>query len=155
MHLLQRYYQSLASLKKCTCQVLWKKMVQNNCPKAENAECSFRHGCRSTDQIFTRQQIFEKLCQIAFLTSRKQTTGFLEKSFGECCGSTVLMTVCYWSSCHCISAQTFASMLAESNHNHTVLVFHFDKGVCCRCSSSMPRVTNVVPVGTRLPARTM
>ena len=32
------------------------------------------------------------------LTSRKHTTGFIVQSFGECCGSTVLMAACYWPS---------------------------------------------------------
>jgi len=35
-------------------------------------------------------------------TSRKHTTGFLVKNFGECCGSTVLTAACYWPSNHCI-----------------------------------------------------
>jgi len=29
-------------------------------------------------------------------TSKKHTTGSLMKSFWECCGSAVLMAVCYW-----------------------------------------------------------
>jgi len=52
------------------------------------------------------------------LTSRKHTTGFLVKSFGECCRSTVLTAACYlWPSSHCILAQKFVSMSAELNPN--------------------------------------
>jgi len=45
--------------------------------------------------------------------SRNHTTGFLVKSFGECCESTVLTAACYWPSSHCIPAQRFVSMLGE------------------------------------------
>jgi len=37
--------------------------------------------------------------------SRKHTTGFFAKSFGECCRSTVLTATCYWPSSHCIPTQ--------------------------------------------------
>ena len=37
--------------------------------------------------------------------SRKHTTGFLVKSFGECCRSTVLTATCYWLTSHCIPTQ--------------------------------------------------
>ena len=50
------------------------------------------------------------------LTSRKHTTEFLVKSFGRCCGSTVLTATCYWSSSHCIPVQNFVSVSGELNH---------------------------------------
>ena len=56
------------------------------------------------------------------LTSRKHATGFLAKSFGECCGSAVLTAACYWPSSHWSPAQKFASLSAKFNHNHPPLV---------------------------------
>ena len=55
-------------------------------------------------------------------TSRKHTTGFLVKNFGECCGSMVLTAACYLPSSHCIPAQKFVSMLGKLTHNRSPLV---------------------------------
>ena len=65
-----------------------------------------------------------KMCKHALSTSTKEhsdlststklgAAGFLVKSFGECCGSTVLTTACYWPSSHCISDQMFVSVSGE------------------------------------------
>jgi len=62
------------------------------------------------------------------LTSREHTTGFLAKSFGECCGSTVLTAACYWPSSRCIPAQKFVSMLAKLNHNRSPWAFWTRQG---------------------------
>jgi len=67
-------------------------------------------------------------------TSRKHTTGFLMKSFGECCGP-VLTTACYWPSSHCIPAQKFVSASGKLNHNRSPLVLDSDKDACCHCFS--------------------
>jgi len=64
------------------------------------------------------------------LTSRKHTTGFLVKSFGECCRSTVLTAACYWPSSYCVPAQTFVSASRESNHDNSRLVLDSDKDAC-------------------------
>jgi len=55
------------------------------------------------------------------------------KSFGECCGITVLTATCYWPSS--IPAQKL-SVAAELNHNRSPWVLDSDKGVCCNHSSS-------------------
>ena len=62
-------------------------------------------------------------------TSRKHMTGFLMKSSGKCCGSTVLTAACYWLSSHCISAQKFVSVSWESNPNCSPLLLDSDR-VC-------------------------
>jgi len=67
-------------------------------------------------------------------TSRKHTTGFLMKSFGECCGP-VLTTACYWPSSHCIPAQTFVPASGKLNHDRSPLVLDSDKDACCYCFS--------------------
>jgi len=35
-------------------------MPRNSEPNLENSQCGFRPGCRTTDQIFSHQQIFDK-----------------------------------------------------------------------------------------------
>jgi len=62
-------------------------------------------------------------------TSRKHTTGFLVKSFGECYVSTVLTAACYWQSSHCIPAQKFVSVSGKLNHDRLPFVLDSDK-VC-------------------------
>jgi len=52
-------------------------------------------------------------CTHVLSTSIKHTTGFLVKSSGQCCGSTVLTAACYWPSSHCIPAQKFVSVSGE------------------------------------------
>ena len=68
--------------------------------------------------------------------SRKHTTGFLVKSFGECCKSTILTATCYWPTSHCIPAQKFMSVSGEVNHDLSPWVLDSDKGVCCHHSFS-------------------
>jgi len=67
----------------------------------------------------------------ALSTSRKHTTGFLVKSFGECCGCAVLTTACYWPSSHCIPAQKFVFVWGELTYDRSPLVLDSDKGACC------------------------
>jgi len=55
-------------------------------------------------------------------TSGKYTTGFLAKSFGGCCGNTVLTGAYCWPSSDRIAAQKIVSMSTELNHNHSALV---------------------------------
>jgi len=43
-----------------------------------------------------------KTSRHALSTSRKHTTGFLVKRFGECWVSRVLTAACYWPSSHSI-----------------------------------------------------
>jgi len=68
-------------------------------------------------------------------TSRKHTTGFLVKSFRECCGSAVLTAACYWPSSHCIPAQKFVSASGELNHGRSPWMLDSDKDACCYCFS--------------------
>jgi len=67
-------------------------------------------------------------------TLRKHTTGFLMKSFGECCRP-VLTNACYWPSSHCIPAQKFVSASGKLNHDRSPLVLDSDKDACCHCFS--------------------
>jgi len=64
-------------------------------------------------------------------------TGFLVKSFGKYCESTVLAATCYWPSSHYIPAQMFVPKSAELNHNRSPCVLDSDKGVCCHHSLSV------------------
>jgi len=71
------------------------------------------------------------------LTSRKHTTGFFVKRFGDCCGNTVWRAACYWLSIHCIPAQKFVFVSVELNHIHSPLVLYFDTTrMCCHRFSS-------------------
>ena len=78
-------------------QKLRSKIIET---KLDDTYCSFHPRRSTTDQIFTLHQIFEKSLGMpkasthVLLTSRKLTTGFLVKRFGECFGSKVLMTPC-------------------------------------------------------------
>jgi len=56
-------------------------------------------------------------------------SGFLMKSIGECCGNTMLMVACYWSSSNCIPAQKFMTVSEELNHRRLPWVMHSDKEV--------------------------
>jgi len=64
-------------------------------------------------------------------TSRKHTTEFFVKSFGECGVSTVLTAACYWPSSHCIPAQKFVSASGELNHDRSPLVLDGNNIACC------------------------
>jgi len=63
-------------------------------------------------------------------------TGFLVKSFEECCVSTVLTAACYWLSSQCIPAHAFVPVSGELYHDHLPLVLDSDKGVWCHRSFS-------------------
>ena len=56
----------------------------------------------------------------ALSISKKRTTGLIVKSFGECCGSTVLTAASYWTSSHCIPAQKFVSVSGVKSQPSTV-----------------------------------
>jgi len=73
----------------------------------------------------------QKTSAHASSNSRKYTTGFLVKSFGECCKSTMLIATCYWSTSHCIPAQKFVSVSEDVNHDLSPWVLDSDKVVCC------------------------
>jgi len=70
----------------------------------------------------------QKMSTHVLLTSRKHMTRFLVKSFGECCGTTVLMAACYCPSSHCVPAQKFMSVSTELNHNRSPLVVGLRQG---------------------------
>ena len=81
--------------------------------KLDDAQCAFRPGRSTTDQIFGLHQNVDRSWEYAknfqrhvLSTSRNHTTGFLVKSFGEWCVCTVLKAACYCASSHCIPAQT-------------------------------------------------
>ena len=61
---------------------------------------------------------------------------FLVKSFGGCCGSTVLTSTSCWPSTNCIPVQKVVSMSTELIHNRSAFVLDSDNGVCCHHSSS-------------------
>jgi len=69
-------------------------------------------------------------------TSAKYMAGFRVKSFGECCGSTVLTGASCWPSSNCIPVQKVVSLSTELTHNRSALVLDSDNGVCCHHSSS-------------------
>ena len=102
--------------------------------KLNDTQCGFRRS--TTDHISLSRKILSnlrnmlKISSHALSTSRKHTTWFLVKSFGECCACTVLTAACYWSSSHCIPVQKFVSVSGELNHDSSPLVLNSDKGVC-------------------------
>jgi len=101
---------------------------------------------------FHSPAIFWEYANDVFTCSIKHTAGFLVKSFGECCLSTVLTAACYWPESHCIPAQMFVSMSVESNHDHSSLVLDSDKSVCChRSFSKFPSVVlNLFAEGSQI-----
>jgi len=135
---------SLASQEKCMPSALQKRCHEIIELQLDNAQCGFRPGRSTAYQIFTLQQILRNLGSVpktfahVLLSLRKHTTGFLVKSFGKCCGSTVLTAACYWPSIHCtcLPAQKFVSVSGELNHNRSQFVLDSDKGVCCHHSPS-------------------
>jgi len=78
-----------------------------------DTQCSFHPGRSTTDHISHSTKFLRNLGSMlktsshALSISWKHTTGFLVKSFGERCVSTVLTTACYWLSSHRIPAQKF------------------------------------------------
>jgi len=77
-----------------------------------DTQCGFCPGRSNTDHISLSSKILRNLGSMlrtsshALSTSRKHMTGFLVKSFGERCMSTVLTAACYWPPSHYIPAQT-------------------------------------------------
>ena len=65
-------------------------------------------------------------------TSGKYIAGFLVKSLGWCCGSTVLTGAYCWPLNNCIPVQKIVSLSTELTHNHSVLMLDSDNGVCCQ-----------------------
>ena len=69
----------------------------------------------------------------ALSTSRKHTTGFLVKSFRECCVCMVLTAACYCmavKSLYSWSEICVLSVSEELNHDGSPLALNSDKGVC-------------------------
>jgi len=64
-------------------------------------------------------------------TSGKYVAVFLVKSFGGCCGSTVLTGAYCRPSRHRIPVWKIVSLSTESTHNRSALVLDSDNGVCC------------------------
>jgi len=137
--------------------------LENRCrdiieSKMNNTQCGFRPGRRTTDHISLSSKIFRNLESMlktsshALSNSRKYTTRFLVKGYGECCVSTVLMVACYWPSSHCVPAQTFASVQGELNHDRSSLGLDSDKGVCCHrsFSKSMSVILNLFAEGSQI-----
>ena len=120
---------------------LEKRCCEINEPKLNNTQCGFHPGHSTTDQISLSSKFLRNLGSMpktfthVFSTSRKHTNGFLVKSFGECCGSTVLTTAFYWPSSHCIPAQKFVSASRKLNNDRSPLVLDSDKDACCHCFS--------------------
>jgi len=62
------------------------------------------------------------------LTLGKYMALFLVKSFGGCCGSTVLTGAYCWPSSHRIPVQKIVSLSTESKLNRSALVLDSDNG---------------------------
>jgi len=88
-------------------------------------------------------------------TSGKYVVVFLVKSFGVCCGSTVLTGAYCWPSSHRIPVQKIVSMSTKFNHNRSALVLDSDNGVCCHHSSSysISGFSTLRPAGQIRPAK--
>jgi len=82
-------------------------------------------------------------------TSGKYMAGFLVKSFGGCCGRTVLTGASCWRPNNCIPAQKIVSMSTVLNHNCSALVLDSDNGVCCHHSSAYSLYIRVLQTTTR------
>ena len=72
--------------------------------KVEDGQCGFCPRHRTTDQIFTLRQIFEKFWEYAtdvfacFVDLEKNMTGFREINSKECCRSMALTGIYWWAS---------------------------------------------------------
>ena len=84
-------------------------------------------------------------------TSGKYMAGFLVKSFGGCCGLTVLTGASCWPPNNCISAQKIVSMSTELNHNRSALVLDSGNGVCYHHSSIYSPYIRVLQTTARGP----
>ena len=91
-----------------------------------------------------------KTSTYALSTPKKHTIGFLVKSFGECCGSTVLTAACYLPSSHCIPAQKFVSMSGKLNHNHSPLVLHSTMGCAVKAPFHSLNYINLIDIHSRV-----
>ena len=104
--------------------------------KLNDTQCGFRPGRSIIDHISLFGKFLRNLGSMpktstyALSTSRKHTTGFLVKSFGEWCGSTVLTAASYLPSSHCIPAPKLVSMSGKLNHNCSPLVLDSIRVVC-------------------------
>jgi len=103
-------------------------------PKLDDTQSGFRRGRSTTEQISTLQQIFKKSWEHAHVYTcvvelGKYMAGFLVKSFGKCCGSTVLTGASCWPSSNCTLAQKIVSVSTELNNNLSELVLDSDNGV--------------------------
>ena len=111
-----------------------REIIESN---LNDTQCSFRPGRSTTDHISLSSNFLRNLGSMpktsthVLSTSRTHTTGFLVKSFGECCE--VLTAACYWSSSHCIPAHKFVSVSGELIHDRSPLVLD-SEGVCCHRS---------------------
>ena len=112
-----------------------------NEPKLNDIQCGFHPGHSIQTKIplsskFLRNLgVCQKLSNTYFVDLEKAYDRFLVKSFGECCGSTVLTTACYWLLSHCTPAQKFVSASGELNHGRSPWVLCFIKDACCHCIS--------------------
>ena len=106
-------------------------MPQNNLAKPGGYSVRFFRPGRSTaDKIFRQVLGVCQICLHMFCRPRiEHTTGTTEKSFGECCGRTVVTAACCWPSSDCFPAQKFVSMSAELYYNRSPWVLDSDKGV--------------------------
>jgi len=110
---------------------VYVKCIEKRCrmiigPKLEDAQCGFHQLLYHSRKFSTNLRSIPKVSAHVLLNLRKHMTGFLAKSFGECCKSMVLKA-CDWPACHCISAQTFVFKSAELNHNHSPSVLDYNK----------------------------
>jgi len=83
--------------------------------KKSETQCGFRAGRSNRNIIFIRQQSFDKSCKYedvytCFVDMEKAYDRFpRNKSFRECCGSTMLPATCYWASSHLLLLRSFCS----------------------------------------------
>ena len=75
---------------------VYAKNLEKKCheivePQLTDAQCGFRPGRSTIDQIFALQQIFEKSWEYSkevnacFVDLKKRMIAFVETSFGRCC----------------------------------------------------------------------
>ena len=118
-----------------------EKMTRNNWTNTKGYHANFvlaiKVQCKfSLTSKFSRNLgSMPKMATLVSSTSPRHTIGSLEKSFGECCGRTVLKAACYWQSCHYIPAQKFLCVLADLICNHSQWALDTEKGVCYHHSS--------------------
>ena len=110
--------------------------------KLDGTQSGFCRARSTTEEIFILQQFSRNLGSMpktyrhVSSTSGKCMAGFLVKSFGGCCGSTVLTGASCWPSNKCIPAQKIVPVSTELNYNRSLLGLDSDNGLCCHYSSS-------------------